>query len=335
MNGICIGLGVRGKMWFDWAKQAGMNVVGVVDLDRALLDAGCNELGVPADQRFERITDAARQTGATVATICTPNHAHAACVRDCLESGLHCIVEKPMVEDEAALAEILALSRHADRRVAVAQQYRYTPPMLAMRDAVRSGRIGRVNTINLFFARWRPAGDMILPLMLNQAVHQFDAVRSILGRDPQWCGAHSWNPGWSPTKNHTMLEATYGFGDSICHYSGNYVAKGAQTPYSGRWRIEGDEGSIEYHGDGEDQDLVLTRHDPPDRESIAMTAHDVSESALVCRDFLEAVTDGTIPPTDATDNAYTLGMAFAAVRSSETRRIVTMDEVPALAGLRN
>ena len=48
MKGICIGMGNRGKAWYKWAQQAGMEVVGVVDINREILDAACDELEVPA-----------------------------------------------------------------------------------------------------------------------------------------------------------------------------------------------------------------------------------------------------------------------------------------------
>ena len=57
INGICIGVGVRGKSWCQWAQDAGMNVVGVVDINETLLNEVCDELEVPEAMRFTSIAD--------------------------------------------------------------------------------------------------------------------------------------------------------------------------------------------------------------------------------------------------------------------------------------
>ena len=98
MKGICVGMGPRGKAWYRWAQQAGVEVVGVVDKNREILDRSADELEIPGAMRYESIGEAGAATEAQMATVCTANWAHAGCILECLDAGLHAIAEKPMVE---------------------------------------------------------------------------------------------------------------------------------------------------------------------------------------------------------------------------------------------
>ena len=104
MNGLCIGMGGRGKQWHQWASAAGVNIVGVVDLNEEILNASGNDLGVPESQRFTTIAQAAAATDADIAVVCTANRAHAVCIEQCLDAGLHTLVESDHVlTDEVRL----------------------------------------------------------------------------------------------------------------------------------------------------------------------------------------------------------------------------------------
>ena len=55
MKGICVGMGGRGKGWYRWAQAAGVEVVGVVDLNAEVLSAACDELEIPESMRFTKM----------------------------------------------------------------------------------------------------------------------------------------------------------------------------------------------------------------------------------------------------------------------------------------
>lgn len=335
LKAICVGLGVRGRAWTRWAAEAGLEVAGVVDLDDAVRQKAGDELGIDPAQRFADIGEAAAATGADVATVCTANEHHLGAIRTCLEAGLHVLVEKPMVQRHGDALAVLDLARRAGRRVAVAQNYRFTPAVGAVRTAVQDGLVGQVLTIDIAFSRWRPAPGMVLPLLLNQSIHHFDAVRSVLGADPTWCFARSWNPTWSPSDGPTLLQAMWGLDaahtaaandEVVFTYSGNYITHGFPTPYSGCWRIEGSKGRIEFAGDSSDAPApVLQRRET--EEAIALPMPEVpSAEVAVCRAFREALERGAAGPTDATDNIRSLSMCWAAEMASAERRVVAMDD---------
>jgi len=324
MKGICVGLGDRGRMWYSWAREAGMEVVGVVDKNEEILHRSCDELGLPDSMRFAKIEDAAKATEARMAVVCTANPTHAGCIRECLDAGLHCFIEKPMVETVEEAREVVAHAEREKLTVGVVQNYRYTPGTLTLRDAVRSGTIGEILKVRVDFHRWRPTRGLKLPLMLNQAIHHFDGIRFILGADPLWCFAKSWNPDWNDCDEATVLEAIWEFeGGVIVTYGGSYVTGGASTPYSGTWRIEGSTGTLHF---SEDTGVTLTRREPQEERKLPLAGCGMTETAKVCREFIEAVRSGKKPPTDSSDNVKSLAMCWSADISSRENRVVSIGE---------
>jgi len=321
-------MGNRGKAWYGWAQEAGVEVVGVVDMNRELLDERCQELGVPDSMRFERIGEAAEATGAQVATVCCANPAHARCLHECLDAGLSAIVEKPMVETLEDAKTVIQKASDKGLRVAVSQNYRFNTGTLTLRDAVQKGEVGEIVSASVTFYRWRPSKGLHLPLVLNQSIHHFDAMRFILGSDPEWCSAKYFNPEWNDCDGPTVIEAVYGFVDgAVVTYSGSYVAQGSVTPYSGLWRVQGSTGQLEFSGDGDGSAVVLTRRDPEEHRQLPPVTSPLTGPAQACRDFLDAVRDDRPPPTDASDNIKSLAMCWAPDISSREGRLVRMDEL--------
>ena len=328
MKGICVGMGPRGKSWYRWAQQAGLEVVGVVDIDRQILDKACDELEVPQSMRFETIGSAVEATGVEVATVCVANPAHAICLHQCIDAGVHAMIEKPMVEKVEEAKAVMQKAGEKGIKIAVAQNYRYNAGMLTVRDAVQKGEIGEIVSVDVTFHRWRPTQGLYLPLMMNQSIHHFDGIRWVLGADPEWCFAKSFNPDWNDCDGPTILEAIYGFSNgAVVTYSGSYVAQGINTPYSGLWRIEGSTGQLQFSGDGGELPVMLSRRESEEERELPLIHSDLLGPAKVCHQFLLSLEKGTIAPTDSTDNIKSLCMGWAADISSQESRRVRMEEL--------
>jgi len=323
MRVVCLGLGNRGRMWVSWAKQAGAEVAGVVDVHEPTLERVGAELGFGPEQRFTSLAEAVRRLGVPAVVACAPNPVHGAIVKECLDLGVHVLIEKPFTED---LEEAKALTRRAleaGLQVVIAQQYRHGATCRRMASLVQ-GRLGRLTGGMVEFYRWRPTQGLKLPLLLNQGVHQLDCIRYVLGEDPVSCVAELWNPGWNDCDGPTVAEATFKFPSGArIHYSGNYAARGRVTSYDGIWRFEGENGQVTYDG------VERIAFHGPSGESEEYVEKEGRSSAPVdvCRDFLSAAAGGPPAPTRAEDNLKTLAMVFAIEMSSRLRREVMLDEL--------
>ncbi|WP_028671587.1 Gfo/Idh/MocA family protein [Saccharospirillum impatiens] len=100
-------------------------------------------------------TEAARDDGARVVAITTPNHLHYPIALACIEAGLDVICEKPMTVSLAE-AEHLA-ERVADRKTRFVLMHNYCgyPLVQHARDCVQRGDLGRIRSLQVeYLQEW-------------------------------------------------------------------------------------------------------------------------------------------------------------------------------------
>ena len=76
-------------------------------------------------------------------SIATPDHAHRDVAVACAEAGKHLLVEKPLATTVADAEAIVAASERAGVTLMVDFHNRLNPPMVAAREAVARGDIGK------------------------------------------------------------------------------------------------------------------------------------------------------------------------------------------------
>ena len=77
---------------------------------------------------------------------------HYEVTRNCLESGLHVLVEKPMVLSASHARHLFNLASDRRREIVVGYPYHFSSRALRAREVVRSGELGQVRYVNGFFA---------------------------------------------------------------------------------------------------------------------------------------------------------------------------------------
>lgn len=168
-----IGMGPHGRRIVDvLARQSRVELSAVVDrLDTAL----AYEKLPATTARLKSIEPLWTDIGAELVCIATNGPSHAALAAQAIAGGAkYLMVEKPMACSVAECQEIIDLAAKAGTRVAVDHVRRYAPAYRWLRERIASGDWGKVRAI------WmqRPG----IGLGCN-AVHSFDTVRFITGRD--------------------------------------------------------------------------------------------------------------------------------------------------------
>ena len=104
-------------------------------------------------------------------------------------------------------------------------------------------------------------------------------------------------------------------------------SNGAQTSWSGDWRIEGPRGSVTW----EDERVFLThehRTPRPQRTQLACPpAAPEAANVAALDEFLDALETGREPECSSRDNLKTMAMTYAAVRSAQQGRRVCLTEL--------
>ncbi len=122
----------------------------------------------------------------------TPNAMHHPQALAALARGKHVLVDKPMALDPVQAQEIADAARDAQRTLLVGHMWRYRDEVLAARDRIATGSVGRpVRTRGYgMHAGWGPSGWFTDPTMagggalIDMGIHAIDTARFLLG-DPQ------------------------------------------------------------------------------------------------------------------------------------------------------
>lgn len=136
----CGEIGVRGHI--PGFRAAGVHVVGVCDANAARAEATAAKLDIP--HHYVDYRDLLARADIDLVAVGLPNALHAPVTLDALRAGKHVLCEKPMSVDAAGAERMVAEARERKLMLSINHQMRFEPTALAMRDAVASGRLGRV-----------------------------------------------------------------------------------------------------------------------------------------------------------------------------------------------
>jgi predicted dehydrogenase len=133
---------------------------------QAILEAGAAGAAAIADPSPETAAEAGRlapearlvstldeilDCGVDGVVIATPSALHSEQAIRALERGVAVFCQKPLGRTEAEARAAVDAARRADRLLAVDLSYRFTEGMRRIREAVRSGALGRVYAVDLVF----------------------------------------------------------------------------------------------------------------------------------------------------------------------------------------
>ncbi|AJY44840.1 oxidoreductase [Martelella endophytica] len=259
--------------------------------------------------------------------------ARRAIVETALGHGCDVLTEKPMAASLEDARAINAATERAGRIHAVVQNRRFNAGVRRIRAMVESGALGQITGLHCdFFIGAHFGGfrdEMEHVLLLDMAIHTFDAARFMLGADPLAVYCLETNPAGSWYAHDAAANAIFEFSDDIvATYRGSWCAEGANTSWESAWRIIGTKGTLLWDGeDGLSANVVagdegffrpLAAVDVPPVPDEAQTHGHASMIAH----FLDAVEARTAPETVGTDNIRSLEMVFAAIESARTRQRV-------------
>jgi predicted dehydrogenase len=306
LRGVVVGAGYLGPFWArELVESPDTEIAGWVDLDAARVRREAEAAGLdglPTGDALGRML--AEQDPDFVVNVTAPG-AHHPVTLAALANGAAVLSEKPLATSLAEAREMVAASEAADRLLMVSQNRRYMPELQAFRETVAT--LGTLSSIGCEFFRHHKedAAEFLLgfpqPLLLDMAIHLFDAARAITAADPVSVYCESYNPPWSwyagPAAAVAVFEMTGGLRFS---FTGNWAAPDNETSWTGAWRVVGERGTAVW--DGEEADPG-----PPDR---------FLGLAGALADFVDALRTGRVPPGECHDNLRSLAMCHAAVESA-------------------
>lgn len=196
ITAVVIGAGSRGSIYAGYAKDhpEELNIIAIAEPRRDRLDALAEEVGVPAEHRFDCWETLLSQPKmADCAFICTLDDDHTAPAIKAMDRGYHILLEKPMSNREMECRQIAETARKTNRTLAVCHVLRYTPFYMTLKSLIDQGEVGQVTTINQIenVGYWHQAHSFVRgnwrntketsPMLLQKSCHDIDIILWLMG----------------------------------------------------------------------------------------------------------------------------------------------------------
>jgi len=282
----------------------------------------------PSAASYEFYSDVLTDRNVDAVAIATPAATHGKLVRQALDAGKNVFVEKPLCLDvaEAESLRDLALSRKLT--LMVGHLLLYHPAFQAVKKFVDNGNLGRLRYIysnRLSLGKIRKEENALWSF----APHDISMILSLTGKMPEKItatGAHYLHDGVADT---TLSHLN--FTDNLqAHIFVSWL-----HPYKDhRMVVIGDQGMAAFNDAAQGVDKVLSYPhalgwdgelpyiSKADAEPIPYGAEEPLK--LECKAFLDAVIDGTTPPSNADEGVRVLKILDACQMAITEGRVVEL-----------
>ncbi|MEV0788634.1 Gfo/Idh/MocA family oxidoreductase [Kribbella sp. NPDC050459] len=155
--------------------------------------------GVP-NYSPDELEHAIKDCSVDTVIVTTPDQTHADIVQRALRAGADVIVEKPLTTSVDGARAIVDAIEETGRSLVLTFNYRYSQRNSALKEVLRSGRIGAVTSVHFewaldtmhgadYFRRWHRVKTNSGGLLVHKSSHHFDLVNWWLEDSPAWVSA--------------------------------------------------------------------------------------------------------------------------------------------------
>lgn len=332
---IQCGVGGKGRDWINKATTGSpdFELVALVDINAENLAYARSVTGLGEQQCFDSLEKALETVQADAVLSVTPPVVHVQHARLAFAHGLHYLCEKPFADTVAHAREMIALARAAGKQLAISQNYRFRAPVQHLKRLLQEEVVGELGHGHLDFYI---AGDftgtfrehMEYPLLLDMAIHHFDLIRCVTGRDIEKVLAWSFRPPWSWYTHEPALKMMMELEGGIpFSYSGDWSARGKTTSWNGDWRLQCAQGALLFENNnvtvarslrwGEEQSLEESVTVPIERTELVATLHL----------FAQSIRTGRPSEISGENNLHSFAAVYAGIKSAEEGRTVSLQEI--------
>ncbi|WP_243229339.1 Gfo/Idh/MocA family protein [Microbacterium sp. CIAB417] len=324
---VQVGAGGMGRAWLRTiAADPDVELVGLVDLDLDAARAALDDARLSGVEIGRNTAEVARATAADAVVNVTVPEAHLVVNTEALDAGLPVLCEKPAAPTVATAMVQAAIAEASGELLMISQSRRYFPALHALRREVKG--LGAIGTVRTDFFKAPHFGGfrerMPHVLLVDMAIHAFDAARFLIDAEPVSVYCEEFNPEWSWYEGAANAAAVFEFDGGIRYvYNGSWCAPGLETSWNGSWRVSAAHGSAEWDGDGPP---VVHRPEAGGAVPVPLEtgAQEIAGSLAA---FVAALRTGRRPDGAASENLRSLAMVQAAVQSAETGQRVRIDDV--------
>ncbi len=330
---VLVGCGGISNAWLKPIKQMkDLEIVGLVDIREEATARVAQEYDLPQAVRGTDLESVLGCTEPDVVFNLTIPEAHAPVTLTALRHGCHVLSEKPLADSMASAREMVQAAQKAGKIFAVIQNRRYDARIRRLRSFIESGAIGPLTTVNCDFYIGAHFGGfrdhMRHVLIMDMAIHTFDAARFLSAADGKQVYCYEWNPAGSWYDQDASAIAVFQMSQGIVYtYRGSWCSEGLHTTWECDWRLIGENGSVRWDGADAFQAQVVTKRGGFFSEVQDVPVPEIDPGSKVgghggnISEFIRCVREGGTPETIASDNIKSLAMVFGAIESAETGQV--------------
>jgi len=169
------GVGTMGRHHVRLVGQSpGVALVGFYDPDPARADEICRLHGCPCFDTLSELIDRA-----DALTVAAPTSLHAEIGSQCLEHGLHLMMEKPLAHDLDAAARLVELAQQAGVVLMVGHVERYNPAVAKLIEILRENREEIISIDARRLAPFDGSRCMDVDVLHDLLIHDIDLALEI------------------------------------------------------------------------------------------------------------------------------------------------------------
>ena len=156
----------------------------VCDVDEEKADAMALKYGAKAYYDVKDLLENEKEID--VVSICSPNGLHHSHAILALKAGFHVLCEKPMAISVHDCGEMIKAAEKANKRLFAIKQNRFNPPVVAIKNAIEDGKLGKIYSVQLscFWNRnadyyqnsWKGTKDLDGGTLYTQFSHFIDLL---------------------------------------------------------------------------------------------------------------------------------------------------------------
>jgi len=273
-----------------------------------------------------------------VINVCTPSGLHAEVTIAAAEAGKHVFCEKPLDITLEKMEKMIRTTRERGVKLGVVYQRRTLPAAIAARDAVRSGKLGKLVLGDAYLkyyrsqeyynsAGWRGTWELDGGgALMNQGVHGIDLIQWMVG-DVESVFAHA-----APLVRDIPVEDT---AVAVLKYKNGAfgVIQGTTSVYPGmesRFEIHGEKGTIIFGDSGIKQwKFIDSDEKAPDVQgtlAASSSATNISASghAILIDDMIRAIQENRDPMVTGEEASKAVKVILAIYESARTGKEVRL-----------
>jgi len=336
LKAALVGCGAMSRAWLQAAaKIPDLRIVALADLEPARAEGRAAEFGLNDAIIVRTVQDAIKRFRPDLLfDVVVPSARHEV-VSAGLAAGCHVLSEKPMAQTLDDARDLVRRARETGRIHAVVQNRRYVAGVRRIARALKGGAIGEIASVHAdfflapHFGGFREEMDHVL--LLDMAIHTFDALRCMTGLAALGVYCREWNPPLSWYRQGSSAAAIFELETGATFvYRGSWCAPGLPTSWESGWRFAGAKGALTWDGA---EAIRIEALAPGQRSGLFDPVQPIEPPALiegdrigghlgVLSDFVAAVRTGAEPETAGRDNIRSLAMVFGAIESAETGKRV-------------